>query len=107
MRFLGRKLHHRFEGEVISDFKNRSEGVRVKHSVDGNSVKMYDKFGRVLRVETTIQDPSGFKVFRPKEGDPGGSCAWRSLRYGIADLHRRAEVCQAANERYLDAQAAT
>jgi len=106
MRFLGRKLHGRFEGEVVSDFKIRSEGVRVKHSVDGNSVKMYDKFGRVLRVETTLQDPTGFKVFRPKEGDPGGSCQWRPLRYGIADLHRRAQVCQAANERYLDAQAA-
>ncbi len=106
MRFLGRKLSGHFPGEVVSDFKVRSEGVRVKHSVDGNSVKMYDKFGRVLRVETTIQDPSGFKVFRPKEGDPGGSCDWRALRYGIADLARRAQVCQLANERYLDAQAA-
>jgi len=106
MRFLGRKLDARFQGEVVSDFKIRSEGVRVKHSVDGNSVKMYDKFGKILRVETTIQDPYGFKVFRPKEGDLGGACKWCPLRRGIADLRRRAQVCQSANERYLDAQAA-
>jgi hypothetical protein len=28
---------------VISDFKRRAEGVRVKHSVNRNSVKLYDK----------------------------------------------------------------
>jgi hypothetical protein len=106
LRFLGRKLTGHFGGEVVSDFKIRPEGVRIKHSVNGNSVKMYDKSGRVLRVETTIQDPHDFKVFRPKENDPRGECDWRMLRYGVADLHRRSEVCQAANERYLDAQAA-
>ena len=106
LRFLGRKLTGHFEGEVVSDFKIRPEGVRIKHSVNGNSVKMYDKFGRVLRVETTVQDPHDFMVFRPKENDPGGECSWRILRYGVADLYRRSQVCQAANERYLDAQAA-
>jgi len=36
---------------------------RVKHSVNGNSVKMYDKEGSVLRVETTINRTEEFKVF--------------------------------------------
>lgn len=66
----------------------------------------YDKQGCVLRPETTINDPAGFKVFRPKHDDPRGQKAWRPLRRGIADLHRRAEVSQAANERYVDALAA-
>lgn len=106
MRFLGRKVHGAFEGEIVSDFKDRPEEVRIKHRVGKNSVKLYDKLGRVLRAETTMNDPGDFKVFRPKENDPGGECRWQPLRHGIADLHRRAQISQAANERYLDALAA-
>lgn len=103
MRFLGKKLHGNFAGEVISDFKDRAEGIRVKHRLKRNSVKMYDKHGRVLRVETTINDPKDFTVFRPLEGDPGGRKDWRPLVRGIANLRRLAKVSRASNERYLDA----
>jgi len=103
MRFLGGKVHGNFRGEIVSDFKNRPEGVRIKHRVGANSVKLYDKQGSVLRVETTINDADGIKVFRPKEGDPDGHRSWRPMRRGIADLHRRAEVSQATNQRYLHA----
>jgi hypothetical protein len=106
MRFLGGKVHGHFKGEIVSDFKNRPEGIRIKHRVGRNSVKLYDKQGSVLRAETTIYDPEGIKVFRPKEGEPNGELAWRPMRRGIADLHRRAQVSQASNERYLDALAA-
>jgi hypothetical protein len=106
MRFLGRKVHTRFEGEIVSDFKNRPEGIRIKHCVDDNSVKAYDKAGNCLRVETTMNDPSDFKVFRTKETDPDGKPEWLPLRRGIADVYRRAQVCQASNQRYLDALAA-
>jgi hypothetical protein len=47
MRFLGKHInsngqpHQNFS--VVSDFKRRAEGVRIKHSVNGNSVKLYDK----------------------------------------------------------------
>jgi hypothetical protein len=105
MRFLGRKVHGAFRGEIVSDFKDRPEGVRIKHRVGINSVKLYDKQGSILRVETTVNDPRGFKVFRPAEGDPEGHCTWRPMRKGIADLHRRARVSAASNERYLDALA--
>src|SRR5438477_569922 len=64
IRFLGRKVHGAFEGEIISDFKNRPEGIRIKHRAGVNSVKLYDKQGSVLRGETTINDPTAFKVFR-------------------------------------------
>jgi hypothetical protein len=106
MRFLGRKVHGNFQGEIISDFKDRPEGVRIKHFVGTNSVKLYDKGGSLLRAETTMNNPDDFKVFRPKEGDPEGKPAWRMLRRGVADVHRRAQVCRASNERYLDALAA-
>lgn len=106
MRFLGRKPHGRFQGEVISSYRERAEGVRIKHTVQGNSVKAYDKEGRVLRIETTINNARGFKVYRPREGDEKGKRDWRPMRKGIADLHRRAQVSQAANDRYAGALAA-
>ncbi len=77
MRFLGHyvptctgKVWGQFDGEIISDTKRRPEGVRVKHSVNGNSIKFYDKQGSVLRVETTIVHPEHFKTFRKPEGRP-------------------------------------
>jgi hypothetical protein len=106
LRFLGRRPHWALDQEVTTDFKQRREGVRVKHRVGKNSLKFYDKFGIVLRTELTMGDPSDFKVFRRKENDPRGKCAWLPLRMGVSDLRRRAHVSQAANERYFDALAA-
>ena len=105
MRFLGKKVHGNFAGELISDYKSRPEGIRVKHRLGANSVKMYDKQGKILRVETTLNDPKPFKVFRPLEGNPQGPREWRQMRKGIADLPRRAHISQASNNRYLDALA--
>jgi hypothetical protein len=107
MRFLGRKgLHGGFQGELNSRLIRRLEGTRVKHWVQGNSVKMYDKGGNCLRVETTIAKPKAFKVLRPLQGQSRSTVAWRTLRTGIADLHRRAQVSQQANDNYLNALAA-
>ena len=105
MRFLGRRLYGNYAGELVSDYKSRPEGIRVKHRAGANSLKMYDKQGRILRVETTLNDPIPFKVFRPLEGNPKGSCSWRPMRKGIADLPRRAQISHASNKRYLDALA--
>jgi hypothetical protein len=108
LRFLGQpvpasgKLPHACRHEVSSNIKERLEGARIKHWLNGNSLKMYDK-GSVLRVECMVREPGDFKVYRAAEGDPEGPKDWRPLRLGVADLHRRAEVSQAANERYLAA----
>jgi len=112
LRFLGRRvpahggINGQFEGEVTTDLRERPEGMRIKHRVNANAVKMYDKQGSVLRVETTINNTEDFKVFRRKEGDPRGGKDWRMLRKGVADMHRRAQVSQAVNERYLESLAA-
>jgi len=103
MRFLAKKAPGNFIGEITSSFKDRAEGVRVKHWVNGNSIKMYDKAGSVLRVETTLANPKDFKVLRPRRDAPDGELAWQPLRKGVADLHRRAQVSQRANDQYLDA----
>ncbi len=105
MRFLGRRLTGHFGGEILSDHRRREEGVRIKHQVDANSVKAYDK-GSILRVETTLNNPRDFKAYRTPENDPDGEKRWLPMRKGVADLHRRAECCQASNERYLEALAA-
>jgi hypothetical protein len=103
MRFLGRRIRSDFEGEIVSDFKNRPEGVRIKHRVGKNSLKLYDKQASILRAEFTMNYSRDFRVFRRKENDPRGQPKWHRLRLGVADLHRRAQVSQAANDRYLDA----
>ncbi len=115
LRFLGRRtrqdgqVRRNFNGEVDTDLREREEGVRIKHRVNGNSLKLYDKAytprGSVLRAEMTMNHEGDFRVYRPKEGDPQGPQAWRVLRRGIADLHRRTEVSQQANDRYLEALA--
>jgi hypothetical protein len=111
LRFLGKpvsasgKVPHRCRHEVSSNIKERVEGVRIKHWLNGNSLKMYDK-GSVLRVESTMREPGDFKVVRAAQGDPEGPKTRRQMRKGVADLHCRAEVGQAANGRYLEALAA-
>jgi hypothetical protein len=111
LRFLGRALPplaplpKRFAGDLLSDLQGRHEGWRIRHRVGGNSVKLYDH-ANTLRTEATTTQPSAFKVFRPTHRDPRGPRAWRPMRKGVADLHRRAQVSQAANDRYLQALAA-
>jgi len=61
----------------------------------------------VLRAELTMQRPEEFQVYRRIEGSPKGPLMWLPMRRGIADLHRRAEVSQAVNDRYLNALAST
>jgi hypothetical protein len=107
LRFLGRypKIEHYWASDIVITFKTRPEGTCVRHRLNRNSVKMYDKQETVLRIETTVNDPSDMKVLRPREGHPAETKTWQKLRKGVADLHRRAQVSQAANERYLEALA--
>jgi len=104
LRYLGRRSPAAFRGDIATTLKQRPEGVRLKHMVNGNSLKMYDKEGQVLRVETTIVNPRDFRVYRPSELE-GTKNKWLRMRSGVADLWRRAEVSRAANTRYLGALA--
>ena len=116
MRYFGRKVNQsgaipaHFSGTLETDLKRREEGERVKYRMNGNSAKFYDKaysqIGSVLRgAETTLNAVQDFRVYRPKQGGPEDDLQWRPMRKGIADLHRRAEVSQKANERLLNALA--
>ena len=105
LTFLGRKLHGGFAGEILNDWKRRWPGARVKHWMKGNWIKMYDKHGCVLRVETVINDPYEFKVRRRAGRRGRRTLGWHPLPKGVAFLPRYATVCAAANQRYLDALA--
>jgi hypothetical protein len=106
MSFLGRRVDKgitpRFSGEVVSDLCRRIEGTRVKHSVNRNSVKMYNKAGSILRVETTLNDMRDLRAPRVVDGRK----VWMPMRKGVADMPRRAEVSDASSRRYLEALAA-
>ena len=96
-------------GEAKIDLRVRPEGTRLKFWYGTNSLKLYDKEAPVagtLRLETTINDPSGYRVYRATEGAPAGAPkSWQQLRKGVADLGRRAEVSQACNQRLADSLA--
>lgn len=102
--FLGRKLNGNFQGEVLTDCKKkRDPGVRVKHRMKENWLKMYDKFGLVLRVETVINNPREFKVRRTRTRNGKPTKVWVPMNKGVTNLASYQSRCRAANERYLNA----
>jgi hypothetical protein len=105
LRFLERRTDCRFQGEVKTILGRRPEGLRIKHWVEENSIKMYDKGGTVLRIETTINNPRRFKVRRQTTRKGIRAMRWIRMRKGVADISRRSCIQRAANERYLEALA--
>src|SRR5881409_855552 len=108
MTFLGRKLRGNFEGEIVSDlsdFAGRMPGCRIKHRVKENWIKMYDKSGLVLRVETVINNPEEFKVRKKVIRKGKSKVEWVTMRKGVAYLFRYQQVAMQANSRYLEALA--
>jgi hypothetical protein len=104
LRFLGRKPHGNFQGQVTTDRKKRSEGRRVKHRMKGNSIKWYDA-ANLLRIETTINQPREFRILRVVETPQGRQRVWKPMGKGVANLWRYAQVGRQANYRYLNALA--
>lgn len=106
MTFLGRKYRETFQGEVRTHWHRREPGAAVKHWIKRNALKMYDKDGRVLRIETVINDPREFFVHRCREKKDGTQeVGWFPMSKGVANLYRYAEVGLRANARYLEALA--
>ena len=103
LRFLGRRTNTRFNGEVTTSYLVRKEGVRVKHWAEENSIKMYDKQGSVLRIETTINNVRRFKAHKMTVWNGVSGMRWIPMRHAVADLARRIEVSYAANKGYLEA----
>ena len=107
LRYRGKRTPSSSRGtmpeEIKSDCRKRHEGVRLKHWINGDSIKMYNKQATILRVETTINNTRNFKSFRPANDDNSKPCTWQKMRKGVNDLQRRCEISRQSNERYLDA----
>ena len=101
-KFLGRKVHGNFKDQLNTDFSTRIEGTRIKHHMAKSSIKMYDKHGLVLRIETTTNDVSFFKHYRKVEHRDGTSSMKNaSVLKTIYSLGAMAGLMTAANRRYL------
>jgi len=106
--YLGRKWHERFDGEVQTRYKSvREPGACIKHFMKRNWLKMYDKLGLLLRVETVINQPGEFKVLRECQHRNGSkSMGWFAMCKGVGNMHHYQSHALACNQRYLDALAA-
>jgi hypothetical protein len=101
--FLGRKLNGNYQDEMGNRFNTRIEGTRIKHTMGPVSIKMYDKFRLILRIETTVVNVSFFKHYREVEHKDGtGSMAWAEMKKSIYSLAPLRELLLAANRRYLE-----
>jgi hypothetical protein len=68
-----------------------------------NNIKMYDKSNKVLRIETTINDVSEFKVFREVISRDGKTQRkFAPMKKSIYSLYELTKECLSANIRYLD-----
>ena len=100
--FLGRKLDPRYQGELGTDFRTRPYGTCLKHYMGWAALKLYDKFGLVLRIETTINDVSELKHYRTVEHRDGTrETKYAPMQKTIYSLAPLRELLLAANARYL------
>jgi hypothetical protein len=101
--FLGKKLSANYQDEMGNRYNVRIEGTRVRHSMGMASIKMYDKFGHILRIETTAKDVTFFKHYRKVEQHNGiAVMKFAAMRKHIYSLGPLRELLLAANRRYLE-----
>ena len=100
--FLGRKLNGNYQGEMGNRFNKRWLGTRIKHQMGPISIKMYDKFHFILRIETTVNKVSFFQHYRQVQHRDGSTTMrWAPMKKSIHSLPALREVLSAANQRYL------
>lgn len=101
--FLGRKLHGNYQDEMGNRYNVRLEGSRIKHQMGKNAIKMYDKYGQILRIETTTNDVSFFKHYRSVEHRDGTSTRkMADMKKNIYSLIPLRDCLFASNRRYLE-----
>ena len=106
LRYFGKPVrpdgqpHPLADPDILSRASRWYNGVRMKHWLDGNSVKFYNEHN-ALRFETTLNNPAPFKVWRCREGSPDGPKERLPLRKSVADIPLRAKVCGEINARFI------
>lgn len=101
--FLGQKLHGCYQGEMGNNFNTRILGTRIKHHMGATFIKMYDKFGLVLRIETTTNNVSEFKIYRDVQQRDGSKTEKLArMKKNIYSLFPLTGLLKASNRRYLE-----
>ena len=100
---LGRKLNGNDQDEMGNRFHTRIEGTRLNPTMGPVSIKMYDKFRLILRIETPVLKVSFFKHYREVEPQDGTrSMAWAEMKKTIYSLAPLRELLLAADRRCLE-----
>lgn len=100
--FLGRKLQGNYQDEMGNRFNRRWLGTRLKHQMGPVTLKLYDKFNLVLRIEVTVNDVSFFNQRREvKHRNGTTSIEWTTMKKSIYSLRPLQEALRAVNQRYL------
>lgn len=101
--FFGKKMNSRYEGEIGNNYHVRIEGSRIKHSMGKASIKMYDKFAHIIRIETTVNDVTFFKHYREVIHRDGSSTQKEAaMKKNIYSLKPLREIVSASNNRYIE-----
>jgi hypothetical protein len=102
--FFGQKLDRsRYTGEIGNTYNVRTEGSRIKHTIGCASIKIYDKFGKILRIEATTNNVSFFKHYREVEHRDGTtSNQIAPLKKNIYSLAFLSEILKSSNRRYIE-----
>jgi hypothetical protein len=101
--FLGRPPDQPGNQQIGGDFSIRIHGTPVRHYLGPASIKMYDKHGLILRVETTTNDVTFFRHHRMVEQRDGKRVM--KLAYLKKSIYSLCpdllSLSRAANDRYI------
>ena len=101
--FLGQRITYNCKKEAGNNFNQRILGTRIKHHMGDVSIKMYDKFGLILRIESTCNDVGAFRVKREVNHKDGSVSEEKApMRKSIYSLYQLFTIMKAANYRYLE-----
>ena len=101
--FLRQRITYNCTKEIGTNYNQRILGTRIKHHMGDVSIKMYDKFGCVLRIESTCNDISTFRVAREVRHRDGTSDVEKApLKKSIYSLYQLFTILKSANYHYLE-----
>ena len=101
--FLGQRITYNCKKEAGNNFNQRILGTRIKHHMGDVSIKMYDKFGLVLRIESTCNNVGAFRVNREVQHNDGSVTVEKApMKKTIYSLYQLFTIMKAANYRYLE-----
>ena len=101
--FVGKRLCVNGEFDMGNRYDVRIEGTRVRHTMGPVSIKIYDKFGQVLRIETTINDVRFLPHYREVEQRNGKRILkFTKMKKSIYSFQALQTALWAANRRYLE-----